>query len=127
MYSSLPHYHTQSHTHTLTLSHSDFSLSLQERCHRGEELLRSLERWSNLSSADLQDFEVKVRTFWARLQDFSHRVRTTGHSIERAAQLYRFLDQVGLISSKTSEPLVQLHTHTHTHRGNWAVPQQGFN
>lgn len=79
-------------THTLSgLSY------LQERCHRGEELLRSLERWASLSSAHLQDYEVKVHAFWARLQDFSQRVRTTGHSLDRAVRLYAFLDQVGLV------------------------------
>lgn len=71
----------------------EFCTAAYERCHRGEELLRSLERWAGLSSAHLHDYEVKVHAFWARLQDFTQRLRATGHSLERAVRLYAFLDQ----------------------------------
>ncbi|XP_034535749.1 pleckstrin homology domain-containing family G member 4B isoform X2 [Notolabrus celidotus] len=71
----------------------DFHTTAYENCRRGEELLSHLERWGDVSSADLRVYEVKVHSFWARLQDFSQRVKITGTNIERAVCLYRFLDQ----------------------------------
>ncbi|XP_026234275.1 puratrophin-1-like [Anabas testudineus] len=71
----------------------EFFTAAYDQCKRGQELLGRLERWDDVSSADLQVYEVKVHSFWARLQDFSQRVKTTGKNIERAVQLYRFLDQ----------------------------------
>nr|XP_033475941.1 puratrophin-1 isoform X2 [Epinephelus lanceolatus] len=71
----------------------DFHTTAYEYCKRGEALLSRLERWGNMSSADLQVYEVKVHSFWAQLQDFSQRVSATGQSIERALRLYSFLDQ----------------------------------
>ncbi|XP_058484999.1 rho guanine nucleotide exchange factor 40 isoform X2 [Solea solea] len=62
-------------------------------CKRGEVLLTHLERWEGVSSADLHVYKVKVHSFWAKLQDFSQRVNDTGQNIERAVQLYTFLDQ----------------------------------
>jgi len=67
---------------------------LQDQCKRGEALLARLERWDDVSSADLHVYEVKVHSFWAQLQDFSQRVNSTGQNMERAVRLYRFLDQV---------------------------------
>lgn len=75
-------------------SGSDPSVCLQEHCKRGEELLARLERWEEVSSPDLHIYEDKVHSFWAQLQDFSQRVNSTGQNMERAIQLYRFLDQV---------------------------------
>ncbi|XP_070761446.1 puratrophin-1 [Enoplosus armatus] len=71
----------------------DFHSTAYERCRRGEVLLSRLERWGDVTSADLHVYEVKVHSFWAQLQGFSQRVKTTGQNIERAVQLYRFLDQ----------------------------------
>ncbi|XP_041796357.1 rho guanine nucleotide exchange factor 40 [Chelmon rostratus] len=71
----------------------DFHKTAYEHCRRGEALLSRLERWGDMSSADLHVYEVKVHSFWARLQDFSQRVKTTGQNIERAVRLYTFLDQ----------------------------------
>uniref|UniRef100_UPI003AAC6C40 puratrophin-1 n=1 Tax=Centroberyx gerrardi TaxID=166262 RepID=UPI003AAC6C40 len=71
----------------------DFYTTAYEYCKSGESLLRRLERWDGVSSADLQVYEVKVRSFWVQLQDFSQRVDATGQRIDRAVRLYRFLDQ----------------------------------
>ncbi|KAG7481800.1 rho guanine nucleotide exchange factor 40-like [Solea senegalensis] len=72
----------------------EFSTIAYEYCKRGEELLTHLERWEGVSSADLHAYKVKVHSLWAQLQDFSQRVNDTGQNIERAVQLYTFLDQV---------------------------------
>uniref|UniRef100_A0A4W6CVR1 Pleckstrin homology domain containing, family G (with RhoGef domain) member 4 n=1 Tax=Lates calcarifer TaxID=8187 RepID=A0A4W6CVR1_LATCA len=71
----------------------DFYPTAYDYCKRGEELLGRLERWDDVSSTDLHNYEVKVHSFWAQLQDFSQRVNTTGQNIDRAVRLYRFLDQ----------------------------------
>ncbi|KAG7239583.1 hypothetical protein INR49_028735, partial [Caranx melampygus] len=71
----------------------DFYTTAYDQCKHGEALLGRLERWDDMSSADLHSYEVKVHTFWAQLQDFSQRVNTTGQNIDRAVILYRFLDQ----------------------------------
>ncbi|XP_023276141.1 rho guanine nucleotide exchange factor 40-like, partial [Seriola lalandi dorsalis] len=71
----------------------DFYTTAYDHCKRGEALLARLERWVDVSSADLHSYEVKVHSFWAQLQDFSQRVNTTGQNIDRAVRLYRFLDQ----------------------------------
>ncbi|XP_061592244.1 puratrophin-1 isoform X2 [Cololabis saira] len=73
--------------------YKDFCATAYEHCKRGEALLARLERWDDVSSADLHVYENKVHSFWAALQDFSQRVTSTGQNIERAVQLYRFLDQ----------------------------------
>lgn len=70
-------------------------VSLQDQCKRGEELLGRLERWNDMSSSNLHVYELKVHSFWAQLQDFSQRVKSSGQNIERAVQLYCFLDRVG--------------------------------
>nr|XP_057944361.1 rho guanine nucleotide exchange factor 40 isoform X2 [Doryrhamphus excisus] len=75
------------------LEFKDFYSSAYDHCKQGQELLSRLERWGNISSADLHVYVVKVRSFWAELQDFSQRVNATGRNIEKAARLYRFLDQ----------------------------------
>ncbi|XP_030574584.1 uncharacterized protein plekhg4 isoform X2 [Archocentrus centrarchus] len=73
--------------------YKDFCTTAYEQCERGKELLSRLERWDDVSSADLHVYEDKVHSFWAQLQDFTQRVSSTGQHIERAVQLYRFLDQ----------------------------------
>ncbi|MEQ2263450.1 hypothetical protein XENORESO_007841, partial [Xenotaenia resolanae] len=72
----------------------EFHTTAYDHCKQGEALLTRLERWDDVSSPDLHIYEVKVHSFWAQLQDFSQRVKGTGQNIERAVQLYRFLDQV---------------------------------
>ncbi|XP_037619260.1 puratrophin-1 isoform X6 [Sebastes umbrosus] len=79
--------------HKKQQDYKDFHTTAYEYCRRGEALLSGLERWGNVSSADLRVYEVKVHSFWAQLQNFSQRVNTTGQNIERAVQLYSFLDQ----------------------------------
>ncbi|XP_042170557.1 pleckstrin homology domain-containing family G member 4B-like [Oncorhynchus tshawytscha] len=51
----------------------------------GEALLKRLERWEDLSSAELQVYEVKVRSFWVHLfyHDFSQRVEDTKTNIDK--------------------------------------------
>ncbi|XP_032417541.1 puratrophin-1 isoform X1 [Xiphophorus hellerii] len=71
----------------------EFYAVAYERCKRGEALLSRLERWGDVSNPDLHAYEVKVHSFWAQLQDFSQRVKSTEQNMERAVQLYRFLDQ----------------------------------
>ncbi|XP_020510167.2 pleckstrin homology domain-containing family G member 4B isoform X1 [Labrus bergylta] len=70
-----------------------FHITAYERCSRGEALLSHVERWGDMSSADLHVYEDKIHSFFAQLQDFSQRVKTTGRNIEQAVCLYRFLDQ----------------------------------
>ncbi|XP_029982278.1 puratrophin-1 [Sphaeramia orbicularis] len=71
----------------------EFYSTAYDWCQRGETLLSRLDRWDNISSSDLQVYEVKVHSFWAQVQDFSQRVNATGQNIDRAVRLYRFLDQ----------------------------------
>lgn len=70
------------------------NLFLQEHCKGGEALLKRLERWEDVSSAELQVYEVKVRSFWVHLQDFSQRVEDTRHKIDKTVRLYEFFDKV---------------------------------
>ncbi|XP_037835828.1 uncharacterized protein plekhg4 [Kryptolebias marmoratus] len=70
----------------------DFYTTAYDHCKRGEALLARLEHWDNMS-ADLSVYEVKVHSFWAQLQDFSQRVKSTENNIDRSIQLYCFLDQ----------------------------------
>ncbi|XP_060908448.1 puratrophin-1 isoform X2 [Labrus mixtus] len=70
-----------------------FHSTAYEQCSRGEALLSHVERWGDMSSADLHVYEDKIHSFFAQLQDFSQRVKTTGRNIEQAVCLYRFLDQ----------------------------------
>lgn len=80
--------------HLEDFSHFSSSSPPQEQCKRGQELLGHLDQWSDMLSADLHVYEVKIHSFWAQLQDFSQRAKTTGKNIEQAVCLYRFLDQV---------------------------------
>ncbi|XP_037548258.1 rho guanine nucleotide exchange factor 40 [Nematolebias whitei] len=71
----------------------DFYTTAHDHCKKGQALLARLEHWDNASSADPGICGVKVHSFWTQLQDFSQRVKSTGNNIDRAIQLYRFLDQ----------------------------------
>ncbi|XP_036067278.1 puratrophin-1 isoform X2 [Oryzias melastigma] len=71
----------------------EFYATAYDQCKRGEELLGRLERWNDMSSSNLHVYELKVHSFWAQLQDFSQRVKSSGQNIERAVQLYCFLDR----------------------------------
>ncbi|KAM8877902.1 uncharacterized protein plekhg4 isoform 1-T1 [Synchiropus picturatus] len=71
----------------------EFCASVHDQCKQGQELLRRLQRFSDVSSSDLQLYEVKVHSFWSQLQMFCQRLNTAGRVIERTVGLYRFLDQ----------------------------------
>ncbi|XP_031425073.1 uncharacterized protein plekhg4 isoform X3 [Clupea harengus] len=71
----------------------DFYCAAYEHCKGGEALLKRLERWEDVSSAELQVYEVKVRSFWVHLQDFSQRVEDTRHKIDKTVRLYEFFDK----------------------------------
>lgn len=66
----------------------------QDYCQRGEALLKRLERWEGVSTADLHVYEVRINSFWTLVQSFSERLEATGQNIQQACQLYSFLDQV---------------------------------
>ncbi|KAL2088414.1 hypothetical protein ACEWY4_015313 [Coilia grayii] len=71
----------------------DFYAAAYEHCKGGEALLKRLERWEDVSSAELQVYEVKVRSFWVHLQDFSQRVEDTRDKIDKTVRLYEFFDK----------------------------------
>uniref|UniRef100_A0A8C9V2S4 Pleckstrin homology and RhoGEF domain containing G4 n=1 Tax=Scleropages formosus TaxID=113540 RepID=A0A8C9V2S4_SCLFO len=71
----------------------DFYSAAYEHCKSGEALLKRLERWEDMSSAELQVYEVKVRSFWVHLHDFSQRVEDTKDKINKTVQLYEFFDK----------------------------------
>lgn len=71
----------------------DFYTAAYEHCKGGEALLKRLERWEDLSSAELQLYEVKVRSFWVHLHDFSQRVENTKTNIDKTVRLYEFFDK----------------------------------
>nr|XP_023646139.1 rho guanine nucleotide exchange factor 40-like [Paramormyrops kingsleyae] len=72
----------------------DFYSAAYEHCKSGEALLKRLERWEDVSSAELQVYEVKVRSFWVHLHDFSQRVEDTKDKIDKTVRLYEFFDKV---------------------------------
>uniref|UniRef100_A0A671MGS8 Rho guanine nucleotide exchange factor 40-like n=1 Tax=Sinocyclocheilus anshuiensis TaxID=1608454 RepID=A0A671MGS8_9TELE len=57
-------------------------------------LLKRLEKWEDVSSAELQVYEVKIRSFWVHLHDFSQRVEETKDKIDKTVRLYEFFDKV---------------------------------
>ncbi|RXN21128.1 rho guanine nucleotide exchange factor 40-like protein [Labeo rohita] len=65
----------------------------EEHCKSGEALLKRLEKWEDVSSAELQVYEVKVRSFWVHLHDFSQRVEETKDKIDKTVRLYEFFDK----------------------------------
>ncbi|XP_051966564.1 uncharacterized protein LOC127632025 isoform X2 [Xyrauchen texanus] len=71
----------------------EFYSAAYEHCKSGEALLKRLERWEDVSSAELQVYEVKVRSFWVHLHDFSQRVEDTKDKIDRTIRLYEFFDK----------------------------------
>ncbi|XP_072527116.1 pleckstrin homology domain-containing family G member 4B isoform X2 [Salminus brasiliensis] len=71
----------------------DFYTAAYEHCKSGEALLKRLERWEDVSSAELQVYEVKVRSFWVHLHDFSQRVEDTKEKIDKTVRLYEFFDK----------------------------------
>ncbi|XP_026874457.2 pleckstrin homology domain-containing family G member 4B isoform X6 [Electrophorus electricus] len=71
----------------------DFYTAAYEHCKSGEALLSRLERWEDVSSAELQVYEVKVRSFWVHLHDFSQRVEDTKEKINKTVRLYEFFDK----------------------------------
>uniref|UniRef100_A0AAR2J360 Pleckstrin homology domain containing, family G (with RhoGef domain) member 4 n=1 Tax=Pygocentrus nattereri TaxID=42514 RepID=A0AAR2J360_PYGNA len=71
----------------------DFYTAAYEHCKSGEALLKRLERWEDISSAELQVYEVKVRSFCVHLQGFSQRVEDTKEKIDKTVRLYEFFDK----------------------------------
>ncbi|XP_036391521.1 puratrophin-1 isoform X1 [Megalops cyprinoides] len=71
----------------------DFYAAAYEHCKSGEALLKRLERWEDVSSAELQVYEVKVRSFWVHLRDFSQRVEDTKDKVDKTVKLYEFFDK----------------------------------
>uniref|UniRef100_A0A8C1UCB0 Pleckstrin homology domain containing, family G (with RhoGef domain) member 4 n=1 Tax=Cyprinus carpio TaxID=7962 RepID=A0A8C1UCB0_CYPCA len=81
--------------HTSSLRNSGcVCVCVQEHCKSGEALLKRLEKWEDISSAELQVYEVKVRSFWVHLHDFSQRVEETKDKIDKTVRLYEFFDKV---------------------------------
>lgn len=70
---------------------------VKDHCKSGEALLKRLERWEDISSAELQVYEVKVRSFWVHLHEFSQRVEDTKEKIDKTVRLYEFFDKVRFI------------------------------
>ncbi|MGH0127590.1 UNVERIFIED_CONTAM: hypothetical protein FKN15_028515, partial [Acipenser sinensis] len=66
-------------------------------CKNGEGLLKKLEPWEDVSSAELQVYEVKVHSFWEQLKDFSLRVEDAKGKIDKTVKLYEFFDQLPLL------------------------------
>ncbi|XP_059368036.1 pleckstrin homology domain-containing family G member 4B-like isoform X1 [Carassius carassius] len=71
----------------------EFYTAAYEHCKSGEALLKRLEKWEDISSAELQVYEVKVRSFWVHLHDFSQRVEDTKDKIDKTVRLYEFFDK----------------------------------
>lgn len=71
----------------------EFCSAVHDQCQQGQELLRRLQRFSDVSSSNLQRYEVQVRSFWSRLQSFCQRLSAAGRTIERTLALQRFFDQ----------------------------------
>ncbi|XP_026793278.3 puratrophin-1 isoform X2 [Pangasianodon hypophthalmus] len=71
----------------------DFYSAAYDHCKSGEALLKRLERWEDISSAELQVYEVKVRSFWVHLHEFSQRVEDTKEKINKTVRLYEFFDK----------------------------------
>ncbi|XP_066569464.1 pleckstrin homology domain-containing family G member 4B isoform X2 [Amia ocellicauda] len=71
----------------------DFYSAAYEHCKSGEALLKRLERWEDMSSAELQVYEDKVHSFWEQLKDFSQRVEDTKEKIDKTVKLYEFFDK----------------------------------
>ncbi|XP_050972095.1 rho guanine nucleotide exchange factor 40 isoform X3 [Labeo rohita] len=71
----------------------EFYTAAYEHCKSGEALLKRLEKWEDVSSAELQVYEVKVRSFWVHLHDFSQRVEETKDKIDKTVRLYEFFDK----------------------------------
>ncbi|XP_077084949.1 puratrophin-1 isoform X10 [Siphateles boraxobius] len=71
----------------------EFYAAAYEHCKSGEGLLKRLEKWEDISSAELQVYEVKVRSFWVHLHDFSQRVEDTKDKIDKTVRLYEFFDK----------------------------------
>uniref|UniRef100_A0A673ME34 Pleckstrin homology domain containing, family G (with RhoGef domain) member 4 n=1 Tax=Sinocyclocheilus rhinocerous TaxID=307959 RepID=A0A673ME34_9TELE len=100
----------------------DFYTAAYEHCKSGEALLKRLEKWEDISSAELQVYEVKVRSFWVHLHDFSQRVEETKDKIDKTVQLYEFFDKVSeetAVASVTgceSPPLCSVITCLETYR-----------
>ncbi|XP_051756178.1 puratrophin-1 isoform X4 [Ctenopharyngodon idella] len=71
----------------------EFYIAAYEHCKSGEALLKRLEKWEDISTAELQVYEVKVRSFWVHLHDFSQRVEDTKDKIDKTVRLYEFFDK----------------------------------
>uniref|UniRef100_A0A673MBI9 Uncharacterized LOC107740484 n=1 Tax=Sinocyclocheilus rhinocerous TaxID=307959 RepID=A0A673MBI9_9TELE len=71
----------------------EFYTAAYEHCKSGEALLTRLEKWEDVSSAELQVYEVKIRSFWVHLHDFSQRVEETKDKIDKTVRLYEFFDR----------------------------------
>ncbi|XP_014351349.1 pleckstrin homology domain-containing family G member 4B [Latimeria chalumnae] len=71
----------------------DFHAVAYEYCKRGHELLKKLEQWEELSSAQLQIYKEKLQTYRKQIKDFAGSVDECRTKIDKTVRLYDFFDK----------------------------------
>ncbi|XP_053305794.1 puratrophin-1-like [Spea bombifrons] len=64
-----------------------------EYCRRGQEILKSMERWESLSSPDFQKHRWRLQTYRERVWGFCARLEESRSRLEKTVRLYQFFDK----------------------------------
>ncbi|XP_069460541.1 pleckstrin homology domain-containing family G member 4B-like isoform X2 [Ambystoma mexicanum] len=62
-------------------------------CKRGQEAIKQMERWDDVSFGELLTCQVKMQTYKRQLGEFRSRLEETRSQIEKTVILYQFFDK----------------------------------
>nr|XP_014125155.1 puratrophin-1 isoform X5 [Zonotrichia albicollis] len=71
----------------------EFDLVASEYCRRGQEALKKMNQWEDLSFVDVHSYRVKLQTYEDELEDFCTQLDETRHRVCETVRLYEFFDK----------------------------------
>ncbi|XP_068059025.1 puratrophin-1 isoform X6 [Anomalospiza imberbis] len=71
----------------------EFDLVASEYCRRGQEALKKMNQWEDLSFVDVHSYRVKLQTYEDELEEFCTQLDETRHRVCETVRLYEFFDK----------------------------------
>ncbi|XP_030083416.1 puratrophin-1 isoform X2 [Serinus canaria] len=71
----------------------EFDLVASEYCKRGQEALKKMNQWEDLSFVDVHSYRVKLQSYEDELEEFCTQLDETRHRVCETVRLYEFFDK----------------------------------
>ncbi|XP_077144880.1 puratrophin-1 isoform X3 [Ranitomeya variabilis] len=72
---------------------SEFDGVAREYCSRGQDLLRTMQRWQSLPSPDAQKYMFRLQRCQEKVDEFSRRLEESRSRLQKTLRLYQFFDK----------------------------------